>query len=252
MLFSLGFAALVLPTVLAAVTRGASIITVGSAQIEVNTIPASPEHLAMAKRLCIEPNREGAQACANIGPIPPISADCSALRDAIQELATSEQAPPYPCNLPSQASCPSFAVAPGYERTFTLRTCSIGFTNINPEGGPSVSYCNYLMAGVMPGLTAHTPYANAKSDSSTLKLSDAEADAASAEQRRNISIKIKLGLIHRTYLQGSNPTESEHQEKYRVGGLNSFSLGEFGENGNDVWTPMGTILANPHLVTRQS
>ncbi|KAF8889932.1 hypothetical protein BD779DRAFT_1519700 [Infundibulicybe gibba] len=99
---------------------GASIITVGSAQIEVNTIPASPEHLAMAKRLVGRSPAETslskrainnactlgcAQACANIGPIPPISADCSALRDAIQELATSEQAPPYPCNLPNQASC---------------------------------------------------------------------------------------------------------------------------------------------------
>ncbi|KAF8877696.1 hypothetical protein BD779DRAFT_1677202 [Infundibulicybe gibba] len=169
MLFSVGFAALILPIVVLvqAVTPG--VITVGSFQVKVETIRASPSLLATAKSdgnstagtsLTKRTVNNGcwngcSRTCTNALsslPTPPTSGDCSALQSAIQALAVSEQAPPFPCNLPNQPGCPNFIVSPGFERTYSIGTCLVGFVNLNPTGGPDVSYCDYLMAGVMPGM----------------------------------------------------------------------------------------------------
>ncbi|KAF8889931.1 hypothetical protein BD779DRAFT_309907 [Infundibulicybe gibba] len=141
---------------------------VGSVQIRVDTVPISPspaigEQLtgrssagtSLSKRVVNNACTLGCTpTCVNIGPTAPTSGDCSALRTTIQTLATNAQTgAPFPCNLPNQSSCPNFTVAPGFEQTFTLGTCVMAFQNKNPGGGPSVSYCYYLMAGIMPTLS---------------------------------------------------------------------------------------------------
>ncbi|KAF4562523.1 hypothetical protein AB1N83_009820 [Pleurotus pulmonarius] len=83
-------------------------------------------------------------------PDPPASADCAALKSALEALAASELVgAAFPCNLPNQALCPNFSVSPGYERAYWYGTCLVGFINLNPTGGPDESYCDYLMAGII-------------------------------------------------------------------------------------------------------
>lgn len=40
---------------------------------------------------------------------------------------------------------PNFTVAPGYEHAYTLGTCLVGFVNLFTVGGPSESFCDFLM-----------------------------------------------------------------------------------------------------------
>ncbi|KAL4259659.1 hypothetical protein AB1N83_008571 [Pleurotus pulmonarius] len=83
-------------------------------------------------------------------PDPPASADCAALKSALEALAASELVgAAFPCNLPNQALCPNFSVSPGYERAYWYGTCLVGFINLNPTGGADESYCHYLMAGII-------------------------------------------------------------------------------------------------------
>ncbi|KAJ8523111.1 hypothetical protein ONZ45_g387 [Pleurotus djamor] len=82
-------------------------------------------------------------------PDPPTSADCAALKSAVEALAASELTTTFPCNLPNQASCPNFAVAPGWEQAYWYNTCLVGFINLNPSGSADESYCDYLMAGII-------------------------------------------------------------------------------------------------------
>ncbi|KAF8885209.1 hypothetical protein BD779DRAFT_1673843 [Infundibulicybe gibba] len=83
-------------------------------------------------------------------PDPPLSTDCTALTDAIQQLAESEVTTTPPCNFVVNPGCPNFSVPPGFEQQYSLGTCLTGFANINPIGGPTLSFCNYLMAGGLP------------------------------------------------------------------------------------------------------
>ncbi|KAF8874988.1 hypothetical protein BD779DRAFT_1564823 [Infundibulicybe gibba] len=168
MVFSLVLIALILPTAIlaqAAVPDG--VITVGSFKIQAKTTPIPPSLLtavkpngnstvgtSMNKRTVNDACYYGcSQTCTNLlSPTAPTSGDCASLQSALQALATSEVGGAFPCNFPNQASCPNFSVSPGYELAYTLGTCLVGFGNINPPGGPDVSYCHYLMAGTMPGL----------------------------------------------------------------------------------------------------
>ncbi|KAJ8516224.1 hypothetical protein ONZ45_g6434 [Pleurotus djamor] len=84
-------------------------------------------------------------------PDAPLDADCVALSTALRQLAQSEVTNTFPCTVPN-ASCPNFTVPPGFEQAYFLGTCLVGFINLNSAGGPSESYCHYLMAGVTPTL----------------------------------------------------------------------------------------------------
>jgi len=80
----------------------------------------------------------------------PSSADCTSLASAINALAKSELGP-FPCSF-NNPSCPNFSVLPGYERQYTLGTCLVGFANLNPTGGATLSYCDYLVGGGLPSV----------------------------------------------------------------------------------------------------
>ncbi|KAF8885210.1 hypothetical protein BD779DRAFT_1673844 [Infundibulicybe gibba] len=85
-------------------------------------------------------------------PDPPLAADCGALAGAILLLAQSEVTTTFPCNLYGSAQCPNFSVPPGFEQQYSLGTCLTGFANLNPAGGPTLSYCDYLVGGAAPGI----------------------------------------------------------------------------------------------------
>ncbi|KAL0958718.1 hypothetical protein HGRIS_014048 [Hohenbuehelia grisea] len=94
------------------------------------------------------------ETCTNdlsSSPDPPLEADCTALRDAIQALAIKEVKANPSCVFVGNPNCPSFTVNPEFERLFSLGTCLRGFINLEPVGGPPLSYCTGLM---FSGLTS--------------------------------------------------------------------------------------------------
>jgi len=89
--------------------------------------------------------------CTNaLSTLAPLAADCTSLAAAINALAQSELGSP-PCNVYS-AACSNFSVLPGFELQYSLGTCLTGFANLNPSGGATLEYCDYLMGGGLPSI----------------------------------------------------------------------------------------------------
>ncbi|KAF8876746.1 hypothetical protein BD779DRAFT_1677643 [Infundibulicybe gibba] len=115
--------------------------------------PPSPAVGALAKRV----TANGCTGCASLtctnglsaNPSPPLSDDCAALATAINALATSELTTTFPCRM-FNTECPNFTVQPGFEHQYSLGTCLVGAANLNSAGGPSISFCDYLIGGFIP------------------------------------------------------------------------------------------------------
>ncbi|KAF9494466.1 hypothetical protein BDN71DRAFT_980440 [Pleurotus eryngii] len=151
------------------------VVTIGEHTITMTTTPVSPARLArlplnfqgrnrsatpetsLSKRVVnngCEFGCGGADFCSNdlsLSPDPPLLADCQALKSALDQRVLDELTDTFPCNIPKSPSCPNFVVPPGFERTYSLGTCLVGFVNLNPDGGPDLGFCDYLMAGSMLG-----------------------------------------------------------------------------------------------------
>ncbi|KAF4600351.1 hypothetical protein EYR38_004976 [Pleurotus pulmonarius] len=151
------------------------VVAIGGNTITITTTPISPARLAklplkfqgrnnsvvpemsLRKRVVNNGCQFGCgsgEVCSNdlsLSPDPPLLADCQALKSALDQRALDELTDTFPCNIPKSPSCPNFVVPPGFERTYSLGTCLVGFVNLNPDGGPDLGFCDYLMAGSMLG-----------------------------------------------------------------------------------------------------
>lgn len=137
-------------------------------EISVIVTPVNTSHITFAvgtaggssleKRTTVnacQPYGCGSVPCSNTlstSPDAPLAADCSDLAAAITAYAHSEVGTVYPCNSFGSTLCPNFTVAPGYEHAYTLGTCLVGFVNLFTVGGPSESFCDFLMGGSAPSI----------------------------------------------------------------------------------------------------